>query len=58
MKEAEPKTRLVIKEMPDKEILEAFVNGLNGATEVYFDIKEGKFMWSNPSKAQKKVGTE
>lgn len=54
MKEREirPKEEL-IKEMPDKETLEAYLR--HGPVMVYFDLEEGKFKWheryinNNPS---------
>lgn len=40
------KERLTIKEMPDKETLEKYINQQNGEeVEVSFNIKEGVFEW-------------
>lgn len=38
----------IIKEMPDQETLEAFVEGLSGEVQVYFDKDERIFKWHYP----------
>ncbi len=35
----------LIKKMPDKETLEAFIRSLSGPVEVYFDREKGEFVW-------------
>lgn len=37
--------RVVVKTMPDRETLEAFLAGMSGATEVIFDVEKGEFEW-------------
>jgi len=39
--------RVVIKEMPSKEALEAFLT--HGSPKVVFNRTEGKFEWINPA---------
>jgi len=50
MKEVEPKLdRLTLKKMPSKEMLEEFINQLNGTQtkQVHFNIKKGEFEWKD-----------
>lgn len=44
MKERE-KERREIKKMPDKETLEAYLEGACGPTRVSFNIEKGEFEW-------------
>jgi arsenate reductase-like glutaredoxin family protein len=41
-RELEPK-KIELKEMPSKEVLEAFLNGMHGKVTVIFNTEEGKF---------------
>lgn len=34
-----------IKKMPDKKTLEAFIKGMSGDPQVYFDVNKGEFIW-------------
>lgn len=36
---------MLIKKMPDKETLEAYLEGLHGNVIVYFDTEKGEFIW-------------
>lgn len=38
----------IIKEMPDRQTLEAYIDGLEGKVQVIFNIDEGKFEWVVP----------
>jgi transcriptional regulator of NAD metabolism len=40
----------LIKQMPDRETLEAFVRGLEESPTVIFNLKDGKFEWVVPHK--------
>lgn len=42
------KEKELIKQMPDKQTLEAFVRGLSGGTRVTFNTETGQFEWVVP----------
>ena len=37
-----------IQEMPTKELLEKYLDGLEGEVKVYFDKEKGKFIENDP----------
>lgn len=39
------KEKREIKKMPNKETLEAFINGLHGGVRVSFNVEKGVFEW-------------
>ena len=51
MKEQSPKEqspKVVLKEMPDKETLEAFLESLHGEVKVVYDSKQKILRWHKP----------
>ncbi len=44
-----PSPRLVIKQMPEREMLEEFINQLNGqeTRQVHFNVEKGEFEWKD-----------
>ena len=59
MKEREPNKpeRIEIKEMPDKHMLERFLEGMTGIVTVYFDIEQGKFVEKIPEDGGETINT-
>lgn len=52
--EREPKPeKTQIEEMPDRETLERFLDGMSGSVRVYFDKDEGKFVDMDKPKEKK-----
>lgn len=43
----------IIKEMPDKDLLEEFLRGMTGQRTVYFDTRTGRF--ERPSRGGEKI---
>jgi len=44
-----------ITEMPDKETLQAFLDGFHGGVRVAFNIEKGKFEWIAPKPVPKQA---
>lgn len=36
----------LVKKMPTRKTLEAFVEGMSGESKVYFDTEKGEFIWN------------